>query len=86
MTKDEIKELVDEILVEEFEKEKEEITDDANLYDDLELDSLDGIDLVVALEKSIKAKSGKEVKIAEEKAKGIKTVGDIYSIIEELTK
>ncbi len=84
MTKDDIREIVTKIFVDEFEKEENEITEDASLFDDLELDSLDGIDLIVALEKAVKAKMSKDVKIDEEKAKSLKTVGDIYKVIEEL--
>ena len=50
----EIKKMVNNILIEEFEKSELELKEEANLFDDLELDSLDGIDLVVALEKAIK--------------------------------
>lgn len=82
----EIKELVDNILIEEFEKDGNDLKEDASLFDDLDLDSLDGIDLVVALEKAIKTKTGKEIKIEEEKAKKLQTVGDIYKTLEELTK
>ncbi|HOV12788.1 MAG TPA: phosphopantetheine-binding protein [Spirochaetota bacterium] len=84
MTNDDIKKIVTKIFVDEFEKEENEITEEASLFDDLELDSLDGIDLIVALEKAVKAKVGKDVKIEEEKAKSLKTVGDIYKVIEEL--
>jgi len=84
MTKEEIKSLVNKILIDEFEKNESEITENASLFDELELDSLDGIDLIVALEKAVKAKIGREVKIEEDKAKGLKTVGDIYKIIDEL--
>lgn len=84
MTRDEVKELVNNVLIEEFEKSEDELNDDASLFDDLELDSLDGIDLIVALEKAVKAKTGKDTKIDEEKAKSLKTVGDIYNVIEGL--
>lgn len=83
MQRSEVKEIVDTILIDEFEKDASEIKEDANLFDDLELDSLDGIDLVVALEKAVKAKTGKEFKIDEEKAKTLKTVGSIYDVIEK---
>lgn len=83
MTKDEIKKMVDTILIDEFEKEEDEITDEARLFEDLDLDSLDGIDLVVALEKELK-NNGIEKKIEEERAKTIQTVGDIYAVIDEL--
>ena len=81
-----LKEMVDKILIDEFEKDKSELSPDANLFDDLDLDSLDGIDLVVALEKAVKAKTGKDYKIEEEKAKKLQTVSDIYKIIEEMVK
>lgn len=84
MSRDEIKEMVNSILMEEFEKDSAELTEDANLFEDLELDSLDGIDLIVALEKAVKNKTGKDFKIEEEKAKNLKTVGSIYDIIQEL--
>ena len=84
MSRDEIKEMVNSILMEEFEKDSAELTEDANLFEDLELDSLDGIDLIVALEKAVKNKTGKDFKIEQEKAKNLKTVGSIYDIIQEL--
>lgn len=84
MEQNEIKVMVDNILIEEFEKEPEELKADASLFDDLDLDSLDGIDLVVALEKAVKAETGKDYKIEEERAKKLQTVGDIYTIIDEI--
>jgi acyl carrier protein len=62
MTRAEVEELVNNVLVEEFEKSEDELKAEASLFDDLELDSLDGIDLIVALEKAVKAKTGKEYK------------------------
>lgn len=81
-----IKKMVNDILIEEFEKSESELKEDANLFDDLDLDSLDGIDLVVALEKAIKTKAGKEYKIDEERAKKLQTVGDIYNTISDIIK
>ncbi len=82
----EVKDLVNSILIEEFEKNESEISENSSIFEDLELDSLDSIDLIVALEKSIKSKFGKDVKIEEEKAKNMKTVGDIYNAIADLVK
>ena len=83
MNRSDVKEIVDAVFIDEFEKEAADLKEDADLFEDLELDSLDGIDLVVALEKAVKAKTGKDFKIDEEKAKGLKTVGSIYDIIEK---
>jgi acyl carrier protein len=41
---------IKKILVDEFEAPEERVTMDATLYDQLELDSLDSVDLIVALE------------------------------------
>jgi acyl carrier protein len=84
MNLDEIKVMVNNILVDEFEKEAEDLKEESHLFNDLDLDSLDGIDLVVALEKALKTKLGKDIKIDEERAKKLQTVGDIYNAIDEL--
>ena len=59
------------IFIELFELDKDMITLDAGLYDDLDIDSIDVIDLVVKL----KEVTGK--KIQPEKFKKVRTVGDI---------
>ena len=46
MSKDEIFGKLKGILVNEFEIEEDSITPDATLFDDLELDSIDSIDLI----------------------------------------
>ena len=52
MNRSEVKEIVDAVFIDEFEIEAADLKEDADLFEDLELDSLDGIDLVVALEKA----------------------------------
>ena len=56
MIDQEIVNRVKKILVEEFEIEKDIITPDSTLYEELELDSLDSVDLVVALENEFEFK------------------------------
>lgn len=68
----EVEAIVDRIMMSEFEVEPDALREDALLGEDLGLDSLDGVDLVVALEKAFGCR------IAEEEARGIKTLGDIY--------
>ncbi len=72
----EIKEIVDEFLVEEFEAEEGDISSEADMVEVLDLDSLDYVDLVVILE----SKFG--FKATGEDFEGIKTFGDFYEFIE----
>ena len=66
---------VRDVLVAEFEVDPAKITPAAHLFSDLELDSLDGIDLIVALEKRF------GVKVEEEAAKSFRLVGDVCRFI-----
>ena len=80
MSQDEtIHQQVIEVIAEEFELDPEELTPEATLYDDLGLDSLDAVDMVVALEKSF------GVKLANEEAiKAVRTMGDLFELISSL--
>ena len=77
-SKDEIYRKVTTILVDLFEIDPNSISEDALLYDDLDIDSIDAIDLIIEL----KSYTGK--KIPPEGFKSIKTVGDIVNKISEL--
>lgn len=72
LSADEIRSLVDSILVEEFEVEPDALEPTRPLAD-MGLDSLDGVDLVVALEKAFR------VRIPEQEARSIRTLADIYA-------
>jgi acyl carrier protein len=76
MTKEVIIEKIDGFLIEEFEVEKEEMSPEANLKDALELDSLDFVDLVVAVESTF------GVKLVGEDFVNITTLQDFYDLIE----
>lgn len=69
---------VNEALIDEFELKPDQLTPEASLIDDLELDSLDAVDLIAALERAF----GK--KIDEKAARNLRTVGDIHRYCEEL--
>lgn len=66
------------ILVDDFEIAPEKLTLDANLFEDLELDSIDAVDLAVKLQEFT------EKKISPENFKQIRTVNDVVVAIEEL--
>ena len=67
---------VDRIIADEFELTEAKITPDSDLYDDLGLDSLDAIDLVVALEKTF------GFKIEEGAARKIRKVEQLYEFVQ----
>lgn len=77
-TQDQIIQKVTEVICELFELEAEEVTPEAHLYDDLDIDSIDAVDLVVELKKW----SGK--KIQPEDFKNVRTVDDVIQAVSEL--
>jgi len=68
-------EFVATYLVEQFEVPREKVTLDANLFEDLELDSIDALDMVGLLE----ARLG--VQVDEDEIRKIRTVGDVAGYI-----
>lgn len=77
-TREEIFEHIAGVLTELFELEKEAITPDAHLYDDLDIDSIDAVDLVVEL----KQWTGR--KIQPESFKTVRTVDDVVDAVDHL--
>ena len=73
--RDDIFNTLRDALVELFELEPERVTLDANLYQDLEIDSIDAVDLI----DHIKRQTGK--KIAAEEFKAVRTVGDVVEAV-----
>jgi len=77
MNKELIVEKINYFLVDEFEVEEDEIAPAANLKETLELDSLDFVDLVVAVESNF------GVKLVGEDFVDVVTLQDFYDIIEK---
>lgn len=77
-SQEEIFEKLKTILVDDFEIAPEKLTLGANLFEDLELDSIDAVDLAVKLQEFT------EKKISPENFKQIRTVNDVVLAIEEL--
>ena len=71
---------VKEIIVEQLGVDPAQVTDEASFVDDLGADSLDTVELIMALEE----KFGLEIK--DEEAEKITTVGQAVKYIEEKTK
>lgn len=68
---------IKKILVETMDIEEEKITLDANLKDDLNLDSLDSVELIMSAEEEF------GIEIPDEDVMNFKTVNDIVNYIEE---
>lgn len=78
-SREEIFATVQAALVELFELDAERVTLEANLYEDLEIDSIDAIDLI----DHIKRQTGK--KITAEQFKAVRTIGDVVEAVHLLT-
>ncbi|MDR1243124.1 MAG: phosphopantetheine-binding protein [Deltaproteobacteria bacterium] len=78
MDRNYIVETVNKVLSEEFEKDIALFTPDAHIRDDLNLDSLDIVDMIIALEAAFKFKLKDRSKILE-----IATMSDVYDFIEK---
>lgn len=78
MTREEIFNEIRSALVDLFEIDANAVTLDAQLYQQLELDSIDAIDLVVHLQKL----TGKKIK--PEEFKSVRTVADVVDAVERL--
>jgi acyl carrier protein len=73
--------LTNEVFVESFELEPSELAPDKTLFADLGLDSLDTVDLVVAIQKKFNVKIRDDQRVRE-----IRTLGDVYKFIMEVNR
>jgi acyl carrier protein len=76
MTDREVIELINSLLVDEFEFDPAEMLPGADLFEDLGLDSLDIFDMVVLLETAFKFKIREDVAIRE-----IRKLGQIHDFV-----
>ena len=79
-TKEQIMHELTEILVNDFEIKRELIKPDANLFEDLEFDSIDAVDLAVKLQDFT------HQIISPDNFKQIRTVNDVVEALQELLK
>jgi len=71
---------VKEIIVEQLDVQADQVTEDASFIEDLGADSLDTVELVMALEENF------DIEIPDEDAEKIKTVRDAVAYIDEHVK
>lgn len=78
MDNDQIYSNIKDILVNQFEVDESLVSRDADLFEELEIDSIDAVDLMVQL----KALTGK--KIPPEQFKEVRTIGDVLNTLSHL--
>ena len=78
MVRTEIKKTVDDLLVDLLGISESEIRDDADLKEDFGCDSLDCVEIVMALEKEFL------IAIPDEKAEACRTVAQVYDLVESV--
>lgn len=76
MTEREIIGVVNEVFEDYFEIEAERLLPEAHIFEDLELDSLDIVDLVVAMQEKFKVRIRDD-----ERIRGIRTLRDVYDFV-----
>lgn len=76
MNDQEIINIINTSLSDEFELNPDRMTPEASLFEDLELDSLDVVDLVIVLEQAFNFKIREE-----ETIRTIRTLGDIHRFV-----
>ena len=78
MTNEDILEKLRVILAESFEIDPSRVTPRANLFQDLDLDSIDAVDLAIKLQEM----TGKRIK--PDDFKSVRTVADVISTVQTL--
>ncbi len=71
---------INDIIVEQLGVNADQVTPEAKFIEDLGADSLDTVELVMALEEEF------SIEIADEEAEKLQSVGDVIKYIEEIQK
>ena len=78
MTPESIFEYIRDVLIEEFELESDRITLDAKLRDDLDIDSIDAVDLMIKLKPLV----GHRLK--PDAFRSVRTIGDVVNAVHSM--
>ena len=81
MERNDIVKAVNTIFRERFELEESELTPEKSIVDDLQLDSLDIVDMIVGLQQKfgIMLRDNKDIRT-------VRTLGDVYDLFEKLLR
>ncbi len=78
MNREEIEKTIKDILVADFEVDAAKLTPDVDLFTELDLDSIDAVDLVVRLQQEVKRK------VDPERFRKIRKLRDVVDAVEAL--
>lgn len=78
LSRDQIYERLTQALEELFDIPPDKVTPDSKLFEELDLDSIDAVDLIVKLQEI----TGRRIK--PEQFKAVRTVGDVLDCVEKL--
>lgn len=78
MTKEDVLGRINDVLADEFEIDRAKLVPEARLFEDLDLDSIDAVDLIVRLQQQT------SLKVKAEDFKAIRTLGDVADVIVKL--
>jgi len=80
MTQDEIFNKIADTLAADFECDRAKLVPEARLFEDLDLDSIDAVDLIVRIQQET------GIKVKAEDFKSIRTLGDVARVIASLVE
>ena len=75
MEHEEIFAKVKEVIIDQLSVDEDDVTSEASFFDDLGADSLDIVELVMALEEAF------DIEVPEEELEGIETVGQAFELV-----
>jgi len=78
MTREDVLQQITDVLADEFEIDRTKLVPEARLFEDLDLDSIDAVDLVVRLQQQT------SLKVKADDFKAIRTLGDVADVIARL--
>lgn len=73
-----MKDRILQIIAEQFNIDKDELTEDMNFQDDLNADSIELVELVMTIEEEF------DTEVSEEDLEKLKTIGDVIEYVEDL--
>ncbi len=83
VSKERILELIKPSIADNLDVEADAVTSDKSFVDDLKADSLDLVELIMLLEELCEKEFGTQVKISDQEAETVKTVGDAVDLVYE---